>query len=82
MGAVILATGGYAADFSPTGSLLKEARPDLVHLPTVSSITFIPVFFFQFRRFVELVLTTSLSLSLSLSFGIFRPTEITVLEME
>lgn len=34
-GAVILATGGYAADFSPD-SLLNKYRPDLAHLPTTN----------------------------------------------
>eukprot|EP01002_Notosolenus_urceolatus_P013703 NODE_460_length_2071_cov_174.528684_g366_i0.p2 GENE.NODE_460_length_2071_cov_174.528684_g366_i0~~NODE_460_length_2071_cov_174.528684_g366_i0.p2 ORF type:complete len:477 (+),score=184.39 NODE_460_length_2071_cov_174.528684_g366_i0:578-2008(+) len=34
-GAVILATGGYAADFAPD-SLLNKYRPDLAHLPTTN----------------------------------------------
>eukprot|EP01088_Endostelium_zonatum_P001132 TRINITY_DN1141_c0_g1_i1.p1 TRINITY_DN1141_c0_g1~~TRINITY_DN1141_c0_g1_i1.p1 ORF type:complete len:514 (-),score=178.63 TRINITY_DN1141_c0_g1_i1:90-1631(-) len=34
-GPVILATGGYAADFSDD-SLLKKYRPDLLHLPTTN----------------------------------------------
>ncbi|TIC33060.1 hypothetical protein E3Q09_03495 [Wallemia mellicola] len=34
-GPVILATGGYAADFGD-GSLLSKYRPDLVHLPTTN----------------------------------------------
>jgi len=34
-GVVVLATGGYAADFTET-SLLKKYRPDLVHLPTTN----------------------------------------------
>ncbi|KAK4055383.1 Osmotic growth protein [Microbotryomycetes sp. JL221] len=34
-GPVVLATGGYAADFSDKG-LLKKYRPDLVHLPTTN----------------------------------------------
>lgn len=34
-GAVILATGGYAADFADTG-LLQKFRPDLIHLPTTN----------------------------------------------
>ena len=34
-GAVILATGGYAADFGDN-SLLAKYRPDLVHLPTTN----------------------------------------------
>lgn len=34
-GPVILATGGFGADFS-TGSLLAKYRPDLLHLPTTS----------------------------------------------
>lgn len=35
-GPVILATGGYAADFDDVNSLLKQHRPDLVHLPTTN----------------------------------------------
>ncbi|PWN44622.1 putative OSM1-fumarate reductase [Ceraceosorus guamensis] len=35
-GAVVLATGGYAADFDDVNSLLKKHRPDLVHLPTTN----------------------------------------------
>ncbi|PWN50365.1 putative OSM1-fumarate reductase [Violaceomyces palustris] len=35
-GPVILATGGYAADFDDVNSLLKKHRPDLVHLPTTN----------------------------------------------
>ncbi|SAM85784.1 probable OSM1 - fumarate reductase [Ustilago sp. UG-2017a] len=35
-GPVILATGGYAADFDDVNSLLKKYRPDLVHLPTTN----------------------------------------------
>jgi len=34
-GVVVLATGGYAADFTDT-SLLKRHRPDLIHLPTTN----------------------------------------------
>ncbi len=34
-GPVILATGGYAADFTNT-SLLKKYRPELMHLPTTN----------------------------------------------
>lgn len=34
-GSVILATGGYAADFSANGMLAKH-RPDLMHLPTTN----------------------------------------------
>ncbi|KAJ3171577.1 hypothetical protein HDU88_007657 [Geranomyces variabilis] len=34
-GPVIIATGGYAADFSDT-SLLKKYRPELCHLPTTN----------------------------------------------
>jgi succinate dehydrogenase/fumarate reductase flavoprotein subunit len=34
-GPVIIATGGYAADFSK-GSLLEQFRPDLLHLPTTN----------------------------------------------
>jgi len=34
-GPVVLATGGYAADFTNT-SLLQKHRPDLVHLPTTN----------------------------------------------
>jgi len=34
-GSVILATGGYAADFSDD-SLLKKVRPDLLYLPTTN----------------------------------------------
>lgn len=34
-GVVILATGGYAADFSKEG-LLNKYRPDLMHLPTTN----------------------------------------------
>lgn len=34
-GAVIIATGGYGADFSDD-SLLKKYRPDLLHLPTTN----------------------------------------------
>ena len=35
-GPVVLATGGYAADFEDVNSLLKTHRPDLVHLPTTN----------------------------------------------
>ncbi|KAK4702622.1 hypothetical protein P7C70_g3598, partial [Phenoliferia sp. Uapishka_3] len=35
LGPVILATGGYAADFSKDG-LLNKYRPDLMHLPTTN----------------------------------------------
>lgn len=35
-GPVILATGGYAADFDDVNSLLKKHRPDLMHLPTTN----------------------------------------------
>jgi len=35
LGAVVVATGGYAADFSPDSLLLKY-RPDLAHLPTTN----------------------------------------------
>jgi len=34
-GPVVLATGGYAADFSENG-LLKKYRPDIIHLPTTN----------------------------------------------
>eukprot|EP00388_Colpodella_angusta_P006947 GDKJ01020046.1.p1 GENE.GDKJ01020046.1~~GDKJ01020046.1.p1 ORF type:complete len:1145 (+),score=287.29 GDKJ01020046.1:247-3681(+) len=34
-GVVIVATGGYAADFNPD-SLLNRVRPDLAHLPTTN----------------------------------------------
>jgi succinate dehydrogenase/fumarate reductase flavoprotein subunit len=34
-GPVVLATGGYAADFTPD-SLLQKVRPDLYHLPTTN----------------------------------------------
>jgi succinate dehydrogenase/fumarate reductase flavoprotein subunit len=34
-GSVILATGGYAADFALDGMLAKH-RPDLMHLPTTN----------------------------------------------
>ncbi|SCV70307.1 BQ2448_1701 [Microbotryum intermedium] len=34
-GPVVLATGGYAADFSKSG-LLQKYRPDLMHLPTTN----------------------------------------------
>ncbi len=34
-GPVVLATGGYAADFTDT-SLLKKYRPDIYHLPTTN----------------------------------------------
>jgi succinate dehydrogenase/fumarate reductase flavoprotein subunit len=34
-GPVVLATGGYAADFTPD-SLLQKYRPDLYHLPTTN----------------------------------------------
>jgi len=34
-GPVIIATGGYAADFSDD-SILKQVRPDLLHLPTTN----------------------------------------------
>ena len=34
-GPVVLATGGYAADFSKDG-LLNKYRPDLMHLPTTN----------------------------------------------
>ncbi|KAF4748631.1 hypothetical protein FOZ62_029079 [Perkinsus olseni] len=34
-GAVVLATGGFGADFTE-GSLLKQHRPDLAHLPTTN----------------------------------------------
>lgn len=36
MGPVVLATGGYAADFDDVNSLLKKHRPDLMHLPTTN----------------------------------------------
>lgn len=35
-GPVILATGGYAADFEDVNSLLKKHRPDLMHLSTTN----------------------------------------------
>ncbi|KDN50868.1 Flavocytochrome c [Tilletiaria anomala UBC 951] len=35
-GPVILATGGYAADFSDSGSLLKEFKPEYFNLPTTN----------------------------------------------
>lgn len=35
-GAVVLATGGYAADFEGKGSLLEKHRPDLLHLSTTN----------------------------------------------
>merc|ERR1711963_80806 len=35
MGAVILCSGGFGADFSPN-SLLGKYRPDLMHLPTTN----------------------------------------------
>ncbi|PWN27814.1 putative OSM1-fumarate reductase [Jaminaea rosea] len=35
-GPVILATGGYAADFDDVNSLLKKHRPDLMHLSTTN----------------------------------------------
>lgn len=35
-GPVVLATGGYAADFDDVNSLLKKHRPDLMHLPTTN----------------------------------------------
>lgn len=35
-GPVILATGGYAADFADPNSILKKYRPDLMHLPTTN----------------------------------------------
>lgn len=35
-GPVVLATGGYAADFDDVNSLLKKYRPDLIHLPTTN----------------------------------------------
>jgi flavocytochrome c len=35
-GPVILATGGYAADFHDVNSLLKKHRPDLMHLSTTN----------------------------------------------
>jgi len=34
-GPVIIATGGYGADYSET-SLLKKYRPDILHLPTTN----------------------------------------------
>lgn len=34
-GVVVLATGGYAADFAENG-LIKQIRPDLFHLPTTN----------------------------------------------
>jgi len=34
-GPVVLATGGYAADFTENG-LLKKYRPDIIHLPTTN----------------------------------------------
>lgn len=35
-GPVVLATGGYAADFEDVSSLLKKHRPDLMHLSTTN----------------------------------------------
>jgi flavocytochrome c len=35
MGSVILATGGFGADFSP-GGILARVRPDLAHFPTTN----------------------------------------------
>jgi hypothetical protein len=35
MGSVVLATGGYGADFSD-GGLLKKYRPDVLPLPTTN----------------------------------------------
>jgi len=35
LGPVVIATGGFAADFSPTG-ILAKVRPDLMHLPTTN----------------------------------------------
>lgn len=35
-GPVVLATGGYAADFEDVNSLLKKHRPDLMHLSTTN----------------------------------------------
>ena len=35
-GVVVLATGGYAADFDDAESLLKKHRPDLMKLPTTN----------------------------------------------
>lgn len=35
-GPVVLATGGYAADFDDVNSLLKKHRPDLMNLPTTN----------------------------------------------
>jgi len=34
-GPVVLATGGYAADFAPDG-LIQKYRPDIMHLPTTN----------------------------------------------
>ncbi|EPQ26125.1 uncharacterized protein PFL1_06333 [Pseudozyma flocculosa PF-1] len=36
LGPVVLATGGYAADFDDVNSLLKKYRPDIIHLPTTN----------------------------------------------
>ncbi|CAO1614936.1 unnamed protein product [Sympodiomycopsis kandeliae] len=35
-GPVVLATGGYAADFEDVNSLLKKHRPDIIHLSTTN----------------------------------------------
>jgi len=35
-GPVVLATGGYAADYEGETSLLKKYRPDVLHLPTTN----------------------------------------------
>lgn len=35
LGPVVIATGGFAADFSPDG-VLASVRPDLLHLPTTN----------------------------------------------
>lgn len=35
-GPVVIATGGYAADFDTPDSLLKKYRPDVLHLPTTN----------------------------------------------
>lgn len=36
-GSVIICTGGFGADFSKEGYLMKY-RPDLAHLPTTSNL--------------------------------------------
>ena len=38
MGPVIICTGGYCHDYSPSDSLLQKYRPDLYKYPTTNGI--------------------------------------------